>query len=547
MAGDEDREATASTPPGPPHSRAGRHGRRAPSLSVWGPLTHLRIQSVIVGLAIGVWLFGLGWAPILKHDFNTAQWMLHSWWLLEDPTAACTTAAWSRHACWYYGTHPPLVHTFGVPGLLLVGWETWPIRGLQAAITLWGALELRSLAQRLWGPTAATVTLGLMLLPPMMLHYGQIPNYEPTVAALIAASANRIDLALRHGGRARWALIGQLALLSFLTDWSAYHGWGALALLCWGSWAVRRWGRWDWVRRVGGLLDALGRWRWHVAGVVALGCLVFAAHLGLLVAYHGSPSALFDTAERRGQGGTYLLSVVWWAIMAWRVLTLWALVPVVLGVGGLWVAWGWTAVDEVARDAAVSLTDGVVDVVDGRGFDPVWAARLVPLVLLAPAVLHTVLFSEGAQAHEFWTLPAVGGLALAGGWWLREASVRKVLIVLGLLVLIGAADVWRLHQAWPDAVESAGATRIVGEHLPDGSDVLVELGLVASRPEGVWMMHTGRVTVWEGAVSAADVAAHDAALVCGVHAPETGIELIAVSEHPTCEGGTVVLIRAASG
>ena len=68
-----------------------------------------------------VWL--IAWlleGPTHRHDFNTAQWMLHSWWFISEPIPECLNI--SRISCWYYPTHPPLVHLFGIPGLLIFGW-----------------------------------------------------------------------------------------------------------------------------------------------------------------------------------------------------------------------------------------------------------------------------------------------------------------------------------------------------------------------------------------------------------------------------------------
>ena len=84
---------------------------------------------------------------------------------------------------------------------------------------MWGALELRQFTSRYFDASSGSIAFVIFLASPMMIIFGAIPNYEPTVTALICILMNRINLQILEPNSKRLATIFVLVILGFLTDW----------------------------------------------------------------------------------------------------------------------------------------------------------------------------------------------------------------------------------------------------------------------------------------------------------------------------------------
>ncbi|PXY76293.1 MAG: hypothetical protein CXX81_01940 [Methanobacteriota archaeon] len=440
-----------------------------------------------------IWL--LAWLkelPIHRHDFNTAQWMLHSWWFLEEPLPTC--AGISRLSCWYYPTHPPLVHLFGIPGLVLFGWVTWPIRLLQAMIILWGAFELRALAQRIATPAAGSMVLFIFLASPMLILYGAIPNYEPTVVALLCALMNRTSLYLDDKKISGIICVYAIATLGMLTDWSAYHPVGIAFLIAWYGHLKGTESKW---------VQVAAEHRWHLTTLFAIGVLIFSSHLYTVYHAYGSLDPIFSTAELRSisfslagsrlDGLSYLSKPV-------------IMIGVFLGI--------------ILEQFLTMASAWIVLLLTRKKNFPVSTTSVGKWILIpmSAGLIHTLMFPQGAFIHEYWVAPLLPPFALvvavkASNWTENQVNtcgkVACAMLLLWGLVLLPITSVAYIE----DSVESV---ENLHEIFGDDASILVSYEIISARPEVVMSLHTGNLTPtawasdsqedwnWDGAVLCAD-------------------------------------------
>jgi 4-amino-4-deoxy-L-arabinose transferase-like glycosyltransferase len=470
------------------------------------------------------------------HEFNTVQWLMSGWWFVEDPTGLCA-AGWSRLSCWYYPNHPPLISLIGAPGQWLVGWDVWPIRVVQVAIVLWGVCEVSSLSSRLWGRGAGRAALALSLFNPMLLYYGQIPNYEPTVAALMMITANRCDLLLRSWDRRHITIVALIAAIGFLTDWSYYFLWGGALLLSFSIKGVDR------------------RFQWFTAAMLLLGIMAFALHLALLAHFHGTVQGLFDTAGQRSSIAEGLFSFEFWGLLLLRLAFIITPIPLIL-------CWrGWKSNSTSSDDAEDWEPKQLSSWFDATELPVRWIRFGVPL-LLFPAIIHILIFSQGAQVHEYWIYPLLPGLVLGSAAALRHTSLKHLNVLIALMLLIAAPFLVLREEQRLDVQESIELGELVSVNLGEGSQILVEQTLTRTgegepilcpldhcikwgkgenRPEIYWAMRTSRVSVISDGLTLETLGFNDAALVCAGTEPEGSVTLDS-RPTPRCDTGRAILI-----
>ena len=439
-----------------------------------------------------VWL--IAWlleGPTHRHDFNTAQWMLHSWWFISEPIPGCLNI--SRISCWYYPTHPPLVHLFGIPGLLIFGWQVWPIRLVQALIVMWGALELRQFTSRYLDASSGSIAFVIFLASPMMILFGAIPNYEPTVTALICILMNRIHLQILEPNSKRLATIFVLVILGFLTDWSAYYPVGVALLLAWFA---------QFKGIEDGWLGKLRDYRIHMTILFIAACAVFFLHLFVIKMAYGSLDPLFSIAEKRSV--SFDFSGTNWDSMFGDLPAV-ALIPLT-AIGVLFIQLftmisAWAIIISVRFKKARIKTERI-----GR-----WI-----ILPLSAGIIHCIIFLQGALVHEYWTMPLLGPLCFIAASscieWDQKTKDRIIVACASIMM------VWSLILLpLTDMGYSAGPIEEVdgiAEMIGDDSKLMISYELISGRPEVVLSLHTGDLTPTSLVTLDTELGEFDGAIAC---------------------------------
>jgi len=471
-------------------------------------------------------LFWLFQGPIHRHDFNTAQWTIHSWWFLQEPIPSCLPA--SRLSCWYYPTHPPLVHLFGVPGMLLFGWETWPSRLVQALIVLLGALELRSLATRIANSTAGAMVLFILLASPMMILYGAIPNYEPTVVALLCVLMNRTSIYLQNPSIRSASIVIIIAILGMLTDWSAYHPIGVAFLISWYGYLRGTESKW---------VQNLSQHRWHLTGLFVAGIVIFLSHLSIIYYAYGSLEPLMMIAERRSVSFSFEnTNLDFLSSLPKPLIILISLIGVII-IQFFTLLTVWIVI-LVARSDKSPASDTKIGL---------WI-----IIPLSAGIIHTLMFLQGAFVHEYWVAPLLPALTLiaavkASNWTPKQVKVSGFIGSLSLLlwafVLLPLSSISHVE----DSVDSvSGLTDVFG----DESSLLVSSEIIYGRPEVVMTLHTGMLTPTHWSPESSEEWIWDGAILCSdspwiekLTAPEIGYTIIEQRASPSCEEETLSVLK----
>ena len=474
-----------------------------------------------------VWLFfWLLEGPIHRHDFNTAQWMLHSWWFLQEPIPSCLSA--SRISCWYYPTHPPLIHLIGVPGMVLFGWATWPIRLLQALLVLWGALELRSLATRMANSTAGAMALFILLASPMIMMFGAIPNYEPTVVVLLCVLMNRTSIYLQDPSKPRAMIVVVIAILGMLTDWSAYHPIGVAFLIAWYGYFTGSETKW---------VQTLSQHRWPLTGLLVAGVLIFLSHLSIIYYAFGSLEPLVMIAERRSILFSFEnTNLSFLSTLPKPLIIVISLIGVVL-IQFFTLCTVWIVILLSRRKGHPNS-----DIVIGR-----WI-----IIPLSAGVIHTLMFLQGAFVHEYWVAPLLPALTLiaavmASNWTPKQVNVSGLLASFALLlwafVLLPLSSVGHVE-------ESVDSVRGLEEVFGDESSLLVSSEIIYGRPEVVMTLHTGMLTPTHWATDSSEEWVWDGAILCSdspwiekLTTSDVGFTVIEQRASPSCEGQALSVLK----
>ena len=475
-----------------------------------------------------VWLFcWLLEGPIHRHDFNTAQWLLHSWWFLQEPIPSCLSA--SRLSCWYYPTHPPLVHLFGVPGMILFGWATWPIRLLQALLVLWGALELRSLATRMANSTAGAMAMFILLASPLMILFGAIPNYEPTVVVLLCVLMNRTSIYLQNPSKLRASIVMGIAILGMLTDWSAYHPVGVAFLIAWYGYFRGTESKW---------VQILSQHRWHLTGLFVAGVVIFLSHLSIIYYAYGSLEPILMIAERRSISFSFAnTNLAFLSSLPKPQVMLVSLIGVVL-IQFLTLSTAWIVI-LISRRQKSPPSDAII----GR-----WI-----IIPLSAGIIHSLMFLQGAFVHEYWVAPLLPVLALiaavmASNWTPKQVKVSGSL---GCIALLLWAFVLLPLSSVSYAEEPVDSVSGLDDVFGDESSLLVSSEIIAGRPEVVMTLHTGMLTPTHWAPESSEEWDWDGAILCSdspwiekLTKPEIGFTMIEQRASPSCDEKTLIVLTS---
>ena len=419
--------------------------------------------------------------PIRMHDFNTAIYLVYSERFLTSISCEVN--------CFYNSHHPLLLDIFGVPGFLLWGWSIWPIRLLQILVVLWGLNELRSLANRRWNKQAGYAAVGILLATPMFLYYAQIPNYEPTVTALLMATANRFDIYSKDPTVRNRTLLAVVACLGFLTDWHFYYIWGILLVFTYAARFIPE--------------KELRRLEPCIVPLFILTFAFLTLHL-IIVAQTRNVSGLAEIwghVGERTQHGSVFLDGQWWLIHVWRIVHVWAYVPLMIAVLGF-------------REA----------IRNREHYAMVW----IPL-LIAPGLAHFLVFPQGAWEHEYWTYPMAAGFGLGCAYWGSMQSSKAIAVVCIATFLIGASTLIERDQP-TTAAHRVAVGEMVYNEFGEGSRIIVSHEI--SYPELFWGARTGQVSTAHGNITVEMLEGYDGALICEEYAPANATILASYSEIP---------------
>ena len=340
----------------------------------------------------------------------------------------------------YYVNHPPLLGLLISVSFHVFGIHEWAVRLvplLASVISMWVILLI---ARRLWGESVGLFALAAFAVMPMGVFFGALADVQGPLVLLFCLLLLYYYLKFRERPSAgNLALMCAAFVLGALTDWPAFYLPPLLALHYY-AWRPR-------ARRSHLVLVPL------VLALV-LGAAYLPYSNWLLGAEPLDVTTLAgqflwrsdgDSADSPAEGGfttgDWLARVVrsYWAIY--------------LGYPMLFFLAVWTAV------VAVRILRGSAESGDG-----------VYLLALVFALLHIVIFRQGAYVHAYWSYYMLVPAAFACGLCLKGAvdhipGRREVRMTAGIVVmaLTAAFAIFILHHLWQhlsDTIDSQIAIEI---------------------------------------------------------------------------------------
>lgn len=380
-------------------------------------------------LAVGVWEiaspFGAGHIAVVPARGIIADNMLKwgIWYPVRDYTVGAPEPALA------YAHHPWGSYYLFVLAEVLFGRHEWALRLVPVLVNAAMPWLLATVARELWGTTAAVFAALGCAVCPIILAFLQFPSFEQFwVASCLLASIG--VLKYLRWRRWRWAgvtLIGVLACAH--SDWPGYIfvavnlGVGAVLIAFWPKIYLDR-------RQLRNLLRLM-----ILCGAILGGSLLLYISLfrraGLLEDWLGS-------AQFRATGNEASLVSVLRHRRYWIELMF---TPVGIGVGLV--------------GAAIMLAR----MVRYRR----WTETL-PLVLLGSAIVHYLVFKNGADVHIYWPLPFAAQFCLSLG--LLAATLEAS------WPAIGARWSWLSRRRWWRGLPVSAVPLIVFGILFDGLRVL---------------------------------------------------------------------------